>query len=629
MVKELSAELKKAEIAAKKTALASEKGFKEISKSADQAARSTGNLRRQSRELGGAISATGDLVGELDPALGSAVVTIQMAGMAVRDLGKALLTGNPYILAAVIAIAALTAAYAHFTASAKEIEESQNRLAESIKKANERVENSKKAFDNANSSMNDNVTQVNDLRVQYQLLTGALTETEIAEFKLANQASNFADKAQKDLEAQRRALFEREAARNSELLALEAHKQTLQDNNKLYKTGNELTTRGKEIEEAIAEKRKELRIIDEEQLDIKQNGQARVNQLSYEYRELLEGIAKRTKMLEKLEKKREIERANAAEAAKQIAASISKKKADDDRKEAARLATNQKLQGTIDRERLKAVNLDNQNRAARIALIDDENKRNEARLKLEKDIIDQAIGGLEKQKAANIALATTEEQIALAKAANLEIDNQISEMKESLAIKEQALSKQRMKGLGDEANQNKITGEEIAGFYVQAANATSELIKTATNENKQAALVAFRVAQAAAIAEIAINTAKNIVEVGTNPFAIAAVSALGVAQAATVALQKPPEFHMEGMIGKGEDTTQITALRGEAVLDRRTVNRLGGERGVDALQRGQNPNSNQVIVIQPYKHFDRFVRSNQKRGGIMSKLNKVKSAGAY
>ena len=54
---------------------------------------------------------------------------------------------------------------------------------------------------------------------------------------------------------------------------------------------------------------------------------------------------------------------------------------------------------------------------------------------------------------------------------------------------------------------------------------------------------------------------------------MAAVGAIGVAQAAVVALQKPPEFHMGGMIGKGEDTTQITALKGEAVLDRRTVSR--------------------------------------------------------
>lgn len=628
MVKELSSELKKAEAAAKKTALVSEKSFKEISKSADKAAKSTSNLKRQSRELGGAMSATGDLVGELDPALGSAVITIQMAGMAVRDLGKALLTGNPIILGVVAVIAGLTAAYYALTAGQREAERQQKLVEEATKQTNERLSEQADIIRTLNKS------QVKSTR-ELLVLTGQITqlEADIADAKDEAKRAIEADliTQNKYITEQRNLLSIVKRFRNNRHAVTEEEKKTLEmamlsSKERKFNQGlleNETALMGQlfRFEEKVNSQLKE-------QVKLSLGIEASHNKTLANTISILEfkdETRQEEERLAKIEKKRA---EDAAKAAKEEARRA-KEKAEKDREEAERLALNSKLEDSVSKERLKATTLDNQNRAARIALIDDEIERGLATLDLDKDILDQKISQIELQKEANLALAQTEEQIGIAKAANLELDNQILEMKEGLAIKEEALAKQRKKSLEDEAKQNKLTGAEVAGFYIQAAKATSELIKTATNENKDAALIAFRVAQAAAIAEIAINTAKNIVEVGTNPFAIAAVSALGVAQAATVALQKPPEFHMGGMIGKGEDTTQITALRGEAVLDRRTVSRLGGERGVDALQRGENPISNQVIVIQPFKHFDRFIRSNQKRGGIMSKLNKVKSAGAY
>lgn len=629
MVKELSSELKKAEIAAKRTAEANERSFKNISSSANQASKSVSNFRRETSQLGGAISATGDLIGELDPALGSTVVSIQMAGTAVRDLGKAFLTGNPYVLAAVVAVAALTAAYMAYTASAREVEESQNRLQEAIKNTNERIAESKKAFDSAEMGMLNNAEKLNQLRIEYQLLTGQITKSEFAEFERMQQAAKFADQQQSNFEAQKRALFEQEAARNNELLALKAHKETLATNNKLYKEANQLTDEGKEIEAAIAAKRQELLILDEQQADLKLNGQARINQSSYEYEELLNKIARATRIQEANEKALQERREAAGKAGQALAKFITKSNNERIQQEAERLALNQKLESNISKERAKSLALDNENRRSRIALIDDQLQKDQATLELEADILNQKIEQIELEKKANLELATTIEQIGLAKQANLLLDEQVLAMQEGLAIKQQALSKNRIDDQKKEGEQNKLTGLEIAGFYATAAHSVAELIKTVGGENKKAALIAFRVSQAAALAEIAINTAKNIAEVALNPFAVAAVSVIGAAQAATVAMQKPPEFHMGGMIGGGEDTTQITALKGEAILDRRTVSRLGGERGVEALQRGNNPNSNQVIVIQPYKHFDRFIRSNQKRGGIMSKLNKVNAAGAY
>ena len=67
------------------------------------------------------------------------------------------------------------------------------------------------------------------------------------------------------------------------------------------------------------------------------------------------------------------------------------------------------------------------------------------------------------------------------------------------------------------------------------------------------------------------------------------------------------------MIERTPDESTIIVKRGEAVLDRATVNRLGGEQGVNRIQNGQVM-SPQVVVMNPYKHYDRFMSDRQRMG---------------
>ncbi len=103
---------------------------------------------------------------------------------------------------------------------------------------------------------------------------------------------------------------------------------------------------------------------------------------------------KEEKRLADLEKKRA---AAAAKAAKEQAR-LAKEKADRDREEAERLALNAKFEDMTSKERAKALTLDNQNRAARIALIDNELERATAQLELETDLVNQKIEDIEKAK---------------------------------------------------------------------------------------------------------------------------------------------------------------------------------------------------------------------------------------
>jgi len=95
---------------------------------------------------------------------------------------------------------------------------------------------------------------------------------------------------------------------------------------------------------------------------------------------------------------------------------------------------------------------------------------------------------------------------------------------------------------------------------------------------------------------------------------------------AAVQSQPPPKFDVGGMVGQSDplapDQTQAQLLTGEAVLDRATVQRLGGEQGLRDLQ---NMPQQKVVVIQPFKHFDRFISAGEKRG----RFGTARASGRY
>tara|TARA_R100000353_G_scaffold53106_1_gene42453 strand:- start:12016 stop:14241 length:2226 start_codon:yes stop_codon:yes gene_type:complete len=137
---------------------------------------------------------------------------------------------------------------------------------------------------------------------------------------------------------------------------------------------------------------------------------------------------------------------------------------------------------------------------------------------------------------------------------------------------------------------------------------------------------AFRMKQAASVAAILMDMAQASARAFADfPFpASVGIAALAAGKAglelAAVQSQPPPKFDVGGMVGQSDplapDQTQAQLLSGEAVLDRSTVQRLGGEQGIRDLQ--NTPQSN-VVVIQPFKHFDRFLSANEKRGRFGSK----------
>jgi len=154
----------------------------------------------------------------------------------------------------------------------------------------------------------------------------------------------------------------------------------------------------------------------------------------------------------------------------------------------------------------------------------------------------------------------------------------------------------------------------------EAAHRKASIEKGLQNQIQDMKLKEFKRERASSLAQIAFGLAKGIAQSlalppGVRGATIATLTALAGAQTAAVVAQQPPKFDVGGMVGQsdgGPDVVNANLLKGEAVLDRATVDRLGGERGVQALQNGGGV-GDRVVIIQPFKHIGRYNRAMTQR----------------
>jgi ribosomal protein S20 len=183
--------------------------------------------------------------------------------------------------------------------------------------------------------------------------------------------------------------------------------------------------------------------------------------------------------------------------------------------------------------------------------------------------------------------------------------NEIDEMTKSVEEQQKAI--------------DKMVKDGVMGAS-EAAERKASIEKGLQNQIQEMKLKEFQRERASSLAQIAFGLAKGIAQSLALPpvvrgATIATLTALAGAQTAVVTAQQPPKFDVGGMVGQsdgGPDVVNANLLRGEAVLDRATVDRLGGESGVQQLQNGGGVGS-QVVIIQPFKHIDRYNRARSKR----------------
>ena len=175
--------------------------------------------------------------------------------------------------------------------------------------------------------------------------------------------------------------------------------------------------------------------------------------------------------------------------------------------------------------------------------------------------------------------------------------------------RDKEISDARKKQIDEETKKEMERIQKTVGATGDLYASMSDLAGAFANENYKYAEEAFYIQKALSLASVTMKTAEAIMTAALsappplNAIPIAAAAATGAAQLATV-VQQQPSFHMGGL---APDEANARVLRGEAVLDRATVRRIGGEQGVQKLQEGKQENET-VVIIQPFKHFGRFAR---------------------
>ncbi len=181
-------------------------------------------------------------------------------------------------------------------------------------------------------------------------------------------------------------------------------------------------------------------------------------------------------------------------------------------------------------------------------------------------------------------------------------------------LEEEAAARAAAAAQASQEKQLTMAGQFAGSYFGIISNMNDRL----TADDEESAMRSFRINQAAALVQIAVNTALAVSKASaqTGVLAVASIPgivALGAAQAAVVASQAPPTFHTGGMIAPDERT--ITAQTGEGVLSRSGVAAAGGAEGVHALNSGKGGQT--IIVQQVWKHkiFDEFITENLRRTG--------------
>jgi hypothetical protein len=623
MVSGLNKQLRQAEKAAAKAAKTTSKSFDTMGQAAKRASFSARGLRKDFANIDRLSSEASQALMIFSPALGQAAATASTFAGAAESAGRALMVSNPLFLAAAAAAGLAFVAFNSLTGSQKDLEASGQRVADMLKEQERAFDIASKAAANAELEIGGLITSTNDLRNELAQMQGIISDTDFLELQNAQKLFDFEEKLKAAETARVDKLREAAEARRIEVVELNKESKALRDNAGILSNLTEIDEKRRELikqsKAALSEYNELQKQANEAEAESEAiiaervKAQAEVFELQVELRKEQEAQAKRDE-----QRKR---RLNAQrEALKR------------QREEAALLAEIERAANEATKEKQS---LEQKNFMARAKL---ESKEAEilANLEVQRAVLEQTIQAAEARAALALSEAETEEQKLVAQRAQIETIQLIKEAKEAQHIAEaeaeKALQALKQQGVDKEIeNAEKLkqrsiqTAHELFNAQSSFIGALGDLQAARGKQSEDQALRLFRFNQAAALGDIAFSVAKGIAEAvslppGIRAAQIAAVVATGGAQSAAVLAQQPPTADM-GMVGNGDplrpDERMVRVLKGEAVLDRATVDRLGGESGVRSLSTSSAA-APQVVVMQPFKHFDRFIKRNRVDGGTLS-----------
>jgi len=621
MVAALDNQLQNAEKAAEEASRASQAAAEAASQAAQEAAEDLEGLQdgaedaaSRFEELGestgdveGGFSSLADTIGIFNPELGESIQGLGDAAAAGGGLLESLGSLNPVLLGGTAIVAGLTMAYSSYEAGVQAAKEATLELRE----ANELLQISQ---GESEDNMVDAASKLRELRMEYKLLTGQITQYEF-DLEKAGEAAN------------------ESFTENINILD-----DSIENNKLLLKSVESLQGAYLKLKESPAmteEEMESIRLLQlqndeiDNQVNLMDRGLMQAALLGKLRDDLRNKIATESKMVKAVTDMR-TEAVNTAmdmvtlekelaDATEEAANQAERRAEAAERALTAEQLNNEALEeafALVD-DILKGKALEEQmDRAMAAAFLDDEGKKQIAQAKgLEDQIRGLEMLGLATGREAEAQLAA----IALRRAAE-------EDLNEELLAAEEELQAQRKEGA--RANLDAIFELGVALATLADARMNSDAIDVEAQKEKQKQIAEmgeiersayeqkqkqlralFRFEKGMALANVAMATAEAIMAAQAlippfNAIQSGIALATGIAQSGVVMSQQMPSFHMGGM---APDEATARVLRGEAILDRSTVRRIGGEQGVRNLQQGGSSSTN-TVVIQPFKHFGRFAK---------------------
>ena len=617
MVSALDRQLKQAEKAAKKSADASAKaaknaaaaarrGSKEFDDMADAARRAEERLERvgeASGDIDRGFSSIGLALRGVNPQLAEAADGLADAFAVTEGLTMSFAALNPLVVAAGIAIGALTLGYVAHQAELEKVRETTLALRDAQKALIE-------SQNEQENNLIDAASKLREQRLEYKLLTGQITEYEF-ELQKAGESANEAFRG--NLEAVESNISE------SELLL--ATIRSLKDGYLEAGSANVVLSEG-EVERLRTLQLQTKSV--KNNIDLTQEGLRQAAELGKLERALQADIANQEKQREAIQAMQ----SESIDTAREMV-TLEKELADATEEAAAAKEKGVKpAKKSLDIQKEEEKNIRNL-----IKLLNERFKKQQDATKKLEDFQIEAFMSEEQREALafgnkieqieKLGEVTGQEELA-ADIIKQMMHNKDLERMDELQKKQEELQAKRREGLKEnlegaltlggtlaELTEMRIKGNEIDVKAMQDKQeeiaAMSDIERAAYEKEQKNLRGLFNFRKGMALAEIAMGTAEAVVAAQKlispfNAIQSALAVATGVAQAGVVMSQQMPAFHMGGM---APDEANARVLRGEAILDRATVRRIGGEQGVRNLQQGGSGSVN-TVVIQPFKHFGRF-----------------------
>lgn len=615
MVSELDRQLKQAERAAKKSADAQKKAakaaadaarrggqsFRNMANNAENAKAKIGEVGEQAGDVDRGFSAIGLALRTVNPELAAAADGLADASAVTEGLALSFKSLNPLVVAAGLAIGAATLAFTQYHKEAEKAKKLTLEMREANKAMTDTLKGQRENFE-------DVVRKLQNVEDQLAHTTGATSDFDFAMQEAAKAAAAQFDvniQAQKEIIAQREsdlALVNR--LQQGQMAMTDAEKERLKTLQLQIPLANKNVELGKDRGETVVALRP---IEDAIKANLESQNQA------------LEKITDaQAQAVELAQMAVEFEHEQTAEKERQVAAEekelelLQKKLEDEEKLRALDEAAVDNAIKTFEAQKelnLALTKLRETDHEAAIRQINERFDTDKRRL----EMLQTMTGDDATAKAAIAELELAREQtlheVKLENRAKIkEIDQQIAtELMDSLGSISTNLETVYTNVFMHQKNVVAERRKEREEF-----EALSKAEQDRVNKQEKIMLSFFRAEQALSLAGIAMSTAEAVMAaqakyVPGTPAAIAATMlavTMGATQAAKVASRRPPSLHMGGM---APDEMGATILTGEAVLDRSTVRRIGGEQGVKKLQKG-GQDGDQVVVIQPFRHFGRFTR---------------------